>query len=174
MVLENQLVGRAHPIDSSGAAQFENVRGGHTNGLPAGRAFFSRATSDVVFEFQPYAGPNALLLDASQPDGSLELATPAAYSRLFVLANSGIGGADGTVRIHNVDGTSGSSRLFVAPDGCDACSVTPTAALHGLAPSDSAASFSCRRPPPGLSIHQTDRGLGNDPDSGEVVSRRDL
>lgn len=102
------------------------------------------------------------------------LATPAAYSRRFVLAHSGVGGAAGTVRIHYTGGTSGSPGLVVAPDGGDACSVTPTAALQGLPRSDSAASFSCRRPPPSLSIHQTDRGLGNDPDSGEVVSRRDL
>lgn len=101
----------------------------------------------------------------------MELATPAAYSRRFVLAHSGFGGAGGTVRIPYADGTSGSSRLFVAPDGGDACSVTSTAALQGLARSDSAASFSYRPAPPGYSIHQTDLELGNVPDSGKDISR---
>jgi len=62
----------------------------HTDGLPAGLSFVSVTASKATYQIQPANANNALQLGAGQ-QGTLTLATPAAYSSLYLLASSGDG-----------------------------------------------------------------------------------
>jgi len=130
-------------------------------------------TPEVTFQLQPYNGSNTLFLNFHRRTNSLAMATPSAYSRLYVLASSSNGGANGTLRIHYGDGTSSTPQLFFAPDWWDGSPASPTRrpAIQGLARSSSAASFIYDPATPGFSLHQTDFDLSTGPDASKVITR---
>jgi hypothetical protein len=98
-------------FDNGGFAWFEagatdTIGVTHADGLSP--AFVSR--TGTRYQFQNFAGNNALLLDANSgpTSGTLTLATPASYERLSILAASasGLSFSSGTVTVHYLDGTS--------------------------------------------------------------------
>jgi hypothetical protein len=103
-----------NPGTEGGTAYFENGavddRGvlRDDDGLPAGKPFVSATGSGATFMLQPANGKNSLRIDgASDPTKTLTLATPAAYSQIFILAAGGSGGDNTTTgTVHYADGTS--------------------------------------------------------------------
>lgn len=90
-----------------GKAFYQSGLPGKTYGLPASGAF-SSALDGTLFQLQPFTGNNALLLsaDTGLSQGTLTLATPAAYNSLSILAQSGSGDGAATVTLHFSDGSS--------------------------------------------------------------------
>src|SRR5262249_7341162 len=88
----------------AGAVDDDGVQ--HNDGLPAGRTFVSATGSHATYQLQPANADNVLQLGAGQT-GTLTLATPAAYSTLYVLASSGDGtpSSAGSGTITFADGT---------------------------------------------------------------------
>ncbi|MBN9694017.1 MAG: hypothetical protein J0M24_27560 [Verrucomicrobia bacterium] len=172
VVLEDQSNARALQFDSFGAVWFES-RESYAEGFPRDRVIRSQLDPAVLFELQPYNQANVLWLPVSKPTNSLELVTPAAYSKLFVLAHSAGGGGNGTVRIHFTDGTVSEAIPYFAPDWWDGAPGTAPRrpALQGLARSQSPRSLSYDYPDPGFSLHQTDLDLTTGPNAGKKVLR---
>ncbi len=98
-------------------------------GLPDGGAFTSVLDGATVFLFQPYTGPNALVLgaDTGSTTGTLTLFSPATFSRVAVLANSGGGDGAAELTLNFSDGTSWTTTYY-APDWFD----NPGYALAGV------------------------------------------
>jgi len=106
--------------------------GAHDDGLPSGMTFTSMTGSGAVYQLQPANGNNVLQLFHLET-GTLTLATPAAYSHLFVLATAGSGDQNGVQfpgRIHFDDGST-QDFLYNCFDWCDTVG-HPEAAIVGL------------------------------------------
>ncbi|HSU52674.1 MAG TPA: LamG-like jellyroll fold domain-containing protein [Candidatus Dormibacteraeota bacterium] len=91
---------------------------GKTHGLPLTGQFVN--TNDgTSFQLQPYTGNNALVFssDTALTQGALTLTSPAIYSRIAVLANSGNGNATAATNLilHFSDGTTATATYY-SPD----------------------------------------------------------
>jgi hypothetical protein len=76
------------------------------DGLPAGKTFMSATGSGATFMIQPAKGKNSLRIDGTDNTKTLTLATPAAYSQIFILASGGAGGNNMTTgTVHYADGS---------------------------------------------------------------------
>lgn len=119
-----------------GTAYYQSGLSGHSYGLPV-NGTFTNATDGAVFQFQPYTGNNALVLntaDTSVTNGTLTLTSPKAYTHIAVIANSGNGNNLGTatLTLHFSDGSSVVTN-FYAPDWFNNNSTaTYTVALQGV------------------------------------------
>ena len=122
VVVENTAAGppytsyAAELSPGEGTAFYQNGLPGTANGLPRSGAFAS-VLDGTRFQFQPYSGNNALVLssDTGVSSGTLQLATPATYNSLAILANSAAGGGTSTVTLNFADGTAFTAGYF-APD----------------------------------------------------------
>jgi hypothetical protein len=78
--------------------------------LPAGLTFLSATGSRATYQIQPANANNVLQLSAGNT-GTLTLTTPAAYSRLYILASSG-DGTPSSVGSGSVNFADGSTQVF--------------------------------------------------------------
>jgi hypothetical protein len=77
------------------------------DGLPAGKTFVSATGSGATYMIQPANVMNSLRIDGTDDTKTLTLATPAAYSNLYILASGGSGGNNMTTgTVHYADGSS--------------------------------------------------------------------
>lgn len=115
-------------------AFYQTNLAGKANGLPLNR-FFTNATDGSVFQFQPYTGSNALVLssDTGLTSGTLTLSSPAMYSRICIVANSGNGNALGaaTLTLNFNDATS-LTTTYYAPDWFNNNGTLYSIALQGM------------------------------------------
>jgi hypothetical protein len=105
----------AQPFGSGTFSWFEAgaVDGGgveHSNGLPAGLTIVSAASSGATYQIQPGSAVNVLQLSAGQT-GTLTLTTPAAFSKLYVIASSG-DGTSSSVGSGTINYADGSTQAF--------------------------------------------------------------
>jgi hypothetical protein len=98
-----------------GTAFYQSGLPGQTYGLPVAGQFTNTADGTVL-QFQSYTADNILVL-YSNTAGTLTLTTPAAYSRIAVIANSGSGTTPGvaTVVLTFNDGSQFATNYY-APD----------------------------------------------------------
>jgi len=124
LVVESNAVGPpytnyASELDSGeGLAYYQTGLWQYAWGLPVSGTFVSLMGDRTIFQLQPYTTNNALVLntDTGLTNGTLYLATPAAYARIAILANSGFGSNDtGSLTLHFNDGSSNVTTYF-APD----------------------------------------------------------
>jgi hypothetical protein len=94
------------------------VPGSPTSGLPAaGTPIQSLADPNTTFSFQPFNGPNALLLDTIHPRGTLALLIPKPLSSLVLIGASGNGGiTNAPITIHFADGFADLNTTYSMPD----------------------------------------------------------
>lgn len=92
--------------------------GANNTGLPpAGQIFGSGNDANHVFQFQPYSGNNAVMLDSANPTGNLTLTTAKAYQALSFLVTDGNGSSTFTATIHFANGAPDEVHTGVAaPD----------------------------------------------------------
>ncbi len=88
-----------------------------TAGLPAsGSTFVSQNDPNHIFQMQSYSGPDALLLGAANPTGTLTLTQPQAYGGLSILVADGNGNEPFDVTVNFANGTSETIDGAVSPD----------------------------------------------------------
>ncbi len=104
---------------------------GTVKGLPGGGSFVSLSNPAIQGQFRPYNEPNALLLDASAPAGSLTLAGVAQrpYEFLVVFASSSNMGGVGSVVVTFTDSSTSASLPLNAQDWFN---VTTNNAMNNL------------------------------------------
>lgn len=91
-----------------------------TLGLPAsGSKFVSQNDSRHIFQMQSYSGPDALLLGAGNPTGTLTFTQPQALAGLSILMADGNGNAPFNVTANFINGTSETIDGAVSPDWFD-------------------------------------------------------
>ena len=88
-----------------------------THGLPAGGStFVSQNDSSHIFQMQSYSGPDALLLGANNPTGTLTLTQPEPLAGLSILLADGNGNEPFDVIVNFTNGTSETIDGAVSPD----------------------------------------------------------
>lgn len=174
VVLENAQQAAAESPEMLAGLWFESGLDGFAAGLPSSREIIGSDALRVPYRLQPYTGMNALILSDAEPTNSLQLATPAAFSRLFVLSASTFArGTVGSMRVHFVDGTSTEARLWESPSwsGLDALGQELPTVFPGVGRStlQSRLAFSYGRR--GYSMHQYEFDLTDPVHAGKKVSR---
>lgn len=103
---------------SNNWAWYESGLPGTTKGLPAGGAFNPVVDATVSVQFRPYNAPNALLLNAGTPSGTLTLdpSDQIPYSSLGIVASSANGGGAGTLVITFTDSSTSANINYNAQD----------------------------------------------------------
>jgi hypothetical protein len=124
VVIENTAIGppyNAYAVEMNageGTAFYQSGLPGTSYGLPA-PGLFQSAVDGTEFQFQPYTTNNALILssDTGLSSGTLELAAPAVYQSIAILANSGSATSTsaGSLTLNFADGTS-FLTTYNAPD----------------------------------------------------------
>jgi len=88
-----------------------------THGLPASSStFVSQNDSNHIFQMQSYSGPDALLLNAGNPTGTLTLTQPQALGGLSILMADGNGNEPFDVTVNYLNGTTETIADAVSPD----------------------------------------------------------
>lgn len=88
-----------------------------TVGLPAPGATFSFTANSVQYSFTmapSYIANDAVLINSTAPNATLNLTTPAAYSSLSLLGSSGFGPTTNNYTVHHADGTTESGSVVAA------------------------------------------------------------
>lgn len=124
VVVENTSAGPPYITASElnpgeGNAFYQSGLPGKSYGLPVTGSFASAVGDGTVFQFQPYAAKNALVLssDTGASVGTLTLATPAVYNRIAIIANSAnaMATSTGTLTLKFSDGSTFVTN-YNAPD----------------------------------------------------------
>ena len=126
VVVENGPVARVDvSFDDAIGSTHDWIEAGllsHGDGLPPSRRFASVKDTNIIFELQPYAGPNVMWIRASSSSNlvsTLRLARPAPYSQLAILAATTFGSGEnspGAMVLQFTDGSCSDPLRFNCPD----------------------------------------------------------